>query len=243
MHLENIVVDCADPVRLGAWWAEALGLTVMHEDADLVEARLSLPPSDGQPGPWLDLCFGRVPEPPGAPQRLHLDLSSQGDQAGTVERLVGLGARHADIGQGDVPWVVLADPEGTPFCVLDDRPLLGDTGPIAALPLDVADPEASAAFWLAASGWQRGEGYAPVTLRHPSGRGPALELCPEVEPRRGKARMHLDVRPDDGDDGAAVVDRLLALGGSRVQHDWGPLSWTVLADPSGNEVCVLGVGS
>lgn len=184
-----------------------------------------------------------MPEPPGAPQRLHLDLSAQGDQDATVRRLLALGARHADIGQGDVPWVVLADPEGTPFCVLDDRPRLGDTGPIAALPLDVADPDADAPFWLAATGWERREGHAPVTLRHRSGRGPALELCPQPGPRSAKARMHLDVRPDDGDDGASMVERLLDLGGSRMQHDWGPLTWTVLADPSGNEVCVLGVDS
>lgn len=243
MHLENIAIDCADPQSLGRWWADALGLVVGHVEPGLLEARLTVPDVDGCAGLWLDLCFAHVPEPPGAPQRLHLDLSGLGDRDATVARLVGLGAVPADIGQGDVPWVVLADPEGTPFCVLDERPALGDTGPLAALPLDVSDPEGSAAFWLAATGWQRSDGYAPVTLRHPSGRGPALELCPEPEPRRAKARMHLDVRPDEGDDAAVVIERLLELGGSRLRHGWGRLPWTVLADPSGSELCVLGVAS
>ena len=53
-----------------------------------------------------------------------------------VERLLGLGARHLDIGQGEVPWVVLGDVEGNPFCVMEPRPAYVDTGPVAALPLD-----------------------------------------------------------------------------------------------------------
>jgi hypothetical protein len=52
--------------------------------------------------------------------RLHLDLRPD-DQGAEVERLVSLGAGHADIGQGEHSWVVLADPEGNEFCVL--RPL------------------------------------------------------------------------------------------------------------------------
>ena len=53
-----------------------------------------------------------------------------------------LGARHLDIGQQDVPWVVIADPEtATPCCVMEDRAVYADTGPLAALPLDSADPD------------------------------------------------------------------------------------------------------
>jgi hypothetical protein len=62
--------------------------------------------------------FAAVPEGKTVKNRLHLDLrpvdSSHADE---VERLIGLGARRADIGQGDVPWVVLTDPEGNEFCV------------------------------------------------------------------------------------------------------------------------------
>ncbi|MGZ4593135.1 MAG: VOC family protein, partial [Actinomycetes bacterium] len=63
-------------------------------------------------GPVLDLCFQRVPEPPFEPPRLHLDLLGGARQTQEVERLLGLGARHLDIGQREVPWVVVADPEG-----------------------------------------------------------------------------------------------------------------------------------
>jgi hypothetical protein len=53
--------------------------------------------------------------------RVHLDLRPD-DQAVEVQRLISLGARHVDIGQRDVSWVVLADPEGNEFCVLRPRP-------------------------------------------------------------------------------------------------------------------------
>ena len=50
--------------------------------------------------------------------RLHIELDPD-DQAAEVDRLLALGARRADVGQGDdVSWVVLADPEGNEFCVL-----------------------------------------------------------------------------------------------------------------------------
>ena len=52
--------------------------------------------------------------------RLHLDLAAGADQGDVVDRLLGLGAQPLDIGQGEVSWVVLADPLGTPFCVLAD---------------------------------------------------------------------------------------------------------------------------
>ena len=70
------------------------------------------------------LVFATVPEGKAVKNRLHLDLRPIGcSHEEEVERLIGLGARHADVGQGDVPWVVLADPEGNEFCVL---------GPLAA---------------------------------------------------------------------------------------------------------------
>jgi len=56
---------------------------------------------------------------------VHQDLATESEahQAAEVERLLALGAVPADIGQGDVPWTVLADPEGNEFCVLDPRPV------------------------------------------------------------------------------------------------------------------------
>ena len=125
-----------------------------------------------------------------------------------AERLLGLGATPADIRQGDVPWVVLADPEGNTFCVMDEREAYRGTGALASLVLEGADPERDADFWAVATGWERVSGLTAASLRHPSGSGPLLEFLPESGPKRGKNRMHLDVRPgpDDGPVAAAVED-------------------------------------
>lgn len=234
MRLENIVWDARDPQRLGAFWAAALGAEPMTDGREGYEARLSF-----RDGFFLDLCFQPVAAPSGSPQRLHLDLQG-GARAEGVEQLRDLGAHPVDIGQGEVPWTVLADPEGNPFCVMEHRDAYHDTGPIAALPLDSADPARDAAFWAAITGWETYDGPAPASLRHPSGTGPILELCPEPVPKQGKNRMHLDVRPDAGDrarDGD-VIERVVALGGARFTAT-ADLPWVVCADPSGNELCVL----
>ncbi len=107
---EQIIVDAADPVSLGRWWAEALGWTVVNDAGDEYEIRLA---PDRLPG----LLFVPVSEPKTVKNRLHLDLRPD-DQDAEVDRLVALGARRADVGQGEQPWVVLADPEGNEFCVL-----------------------------------------------------------------------------------------------------------------------------
>jgi predicted enzyme related to lactoylglutathione lyase len=232
VELENIVWDARDPQRLGRFWAAALDATPVTDGPDLVEARMPL--ADDA---VLDLCFQRVPVPSRSPARLHLDLRGGAHQSAVVGRLLELGARPADIGQGAVPWVVLADPEGNAFCVMEDRDVYRDTRPIAALPLDSADLDRDAEFWAAVTGWTRWDGMtSAATLRHPSGTGPLLELCPEREPRRGKNRLHLDVRREPGTDDP--TERLLALGATRLSAP-GEFPWVVFADPSGNELCVL----
>jgi hypothetical protein len=231
VRLENIVWDARDPHRLGRFWAGALGAQVITDEPDLVEARLRL--TDDV---FLDLVFPRVAEPSTAPPRLHPDLAGGARRAEVVARLLDLGAAPADIGQDDAPWTVLADPEGNAFCVMGEREADRDTGPIAALPLDSADPARDAAFWAEITGW-RPTGAGSTTLRHPAGVGPLLELCPEPEPARGKNRLHLDVRPGPEDDD--IVERALALGATAVSAP-GAHPWRVFTDPSGNEFCILG---
>ncbi|WP_432477235.1 VOC family protein [Nocardioides sp. GXQ0305] len=236
MFLENVVVDAVDPQRLGHFWEAALGGENLTDEPGIVETRVAV---DG--GPTLDFCFQQVPEAPAEPQRLHLDLYGDAQQAAVVERLRGLGARPLDIGQGDVPWVVLGDVEGNPFCVMESRAAYVDTGPVAALPLDSADPERDAGFWSWLTGWTRVEGAGPVTLCHPSRRGPLLELCPEPQAKGpAKNRMHLDLRLEPGDDPDAVARGIADRGGREVFHpEWGDLPWRFYLDPSGNELCVL----
>jgi len=235
MYLENLVFDAVEPRRLGRFWEAAVGGERLTDEHDGFETRLAI-----EGGPVLDLCFQRVPERPSEPLRLHLDLFGGSRQAEEVDRLLGLGARHLDIGQGDVPWVVLADPEGNPCCVMEERSAYIDTGPIAALPLACADPDRDAEFWSWLTGWTDVPGVAPQTLRHPSKRGPLLEMCPEkARKSTAKNRLHLDVRLETGDDPDEVATGIAQRGGREVHFDWGALPWRHYADPSGNELCVL----
>lgn len=109
------------------------------------------------------------------------------------------------------------------------------------LPLDSADPERDGELYAALTGWVPAEGVAPVTLRHPSLRGPLLELCTERGRKQTQNRMHLDVRPEPGDPGQEeTVELALSLGATRVDEDWAQgHAWVVLRDVSGNEFCVL----
>lgn len=235
MYLENLVFDALDPGRLGRFWEAALGSQRLTDTEGGYETRLAVPR-----GPALDLCFQPVPDRPREEVRLHLDLLGGVDQAAVVERLLGLGARPLDIGQEDVPWVVLADPEGNPFCVMEERAVHAETGPVAALPMASADPGADAELWSWLTGWVRAPGAAPETLRHPTSRGLLLELCPEPMPHpAGKNRLHLDVRLEAGDDLDRVLAGVLDRGGRVLHPAWGDLPWRVCADPSGNEFCLL----
>ncbi|MFC4022077.1 VOC family protein [Micromonospora sp. GCM10011542] len=110
---ENLTIDARDPGRLARWWAEALGYQLVSETPDEVEIRQS---ADRLPG----LVFVPVADDKQTKNRLHIDLRPT-DREAEVERLVDMGARHVDIGQGDVEWTVLADPEGNEFCVLRER--------------------------------------------------------------------------------------------------------------------------
>jgi catechol 2,3-dioxygenase-like lactoylglutathione lyase family enzyme len=125
-RLSEIVVDARDPEALAAWWAEVLGYRVLGREEGAVE----IGPDAGFGGAAPTLVFAPVAEPtPGKP-RLHLDLSATDrDQDAELERLLGLGAARADVGQREgragadegVSWHVLADPEGNPFCLLRTR--------------------------------------------------------------------------------------------------------------------------
>jgi hypothetical protein len=113
LEWEQVNVDATDPEALGRWWRAALDWVIVNDDPAEFEIR-SAP--DRLPG----LLFLRVPEPKTVKDRLHLDFRPD-DRDDEVARLLALGATHADVGQGEQPWVVLADPEGNEFCVLGAR--------------------------------------------------------------------------------------------------------------------------
>ena len=115
-RFSEVVIDAADPERLANFWIAVLGWQPTGKYQGAIEIA---DPSGGRPS----LTFVPDRNEKRGKNRLHVDLSPVGcEQADEVERLIGLGARRADIGQGpDKPWVVLADPEGNEFCVLHDR--------------------------------------------------------------------------------------------------------------------------
>jgi predicted enzyme related to lactoylglutathione lyase len=240
-RLVHMVLDANDPARLAAFWAAALGweadLDDLPDEAAVLPAGFSYPGTSAVP-----LVLIPVPERKTGKNRIHLDLASHSvaGQQELVARLRELGATPVDIGQGDVPWVVLADPEGNEFCVLEPRPEYADTGPVAAIVVDSADPDRQAKFWTAVSGWQRvhaDDGL--VGLRSPDQAGPYLELLQSADRKTAKYRLHLDVAPHLGEDQAAAVDAAVTAGASRADIGQGEVTWTVLADPEGGEFCVL----
>jgi catechol 2,3-dioxygenase-like lactoylglutathione lyase family enzyme len=115
IRIQCLCIDTPDPARIASFWGEALGWRRTFEEEDQV----CLEPPAGSPEDGIapDLLFLKVPEDKSVKNRLHLDLRPA-DQSAEVARLESLGARRVTIGQGDAGWVVMADPDGNEFDVL-----------------------------------------------------------------------------------------------------------------------------
>ncbi|MEU9107834.1 VOC family protein [Streptomyces xanthophaeus] len=240
MRLVQINMQARDDSALGRFWAEVLGWSMDSEAPGVTNLE---PPGFVYPDPAA-LCIDlvAVAEPKAVKNRVHVDLAttSAAHQAELVARLQDLGATPADVGQGDVPWTVLADPEGNEFCVLEPRKVYRDTGPMAAVVVDCADPRAMARFWGEAIDWTlHSVTDDQAALRSSKGVGPYLEFIRTPDVKTVWNRVHLDLRPYPGDDPGAEVARLRALGATDTDVSEGDVPWTVLADPEGNEFCVL----
>jgi len=111
----ELIIDARNPQRLSEFWCAALG----WEPTGRYEGALEIGASDGS---IPSITFVPNNEPKSAKNRVHIDVNPRGcDQAAEVARLIVLGAQRVDIGQGQQTWVVLADPEGNEFCVLEER--------------------------------------------------------------------------------------------------------------------------
>ncbi len=120
IRIQCVVVDAEDCELVARFWSSALGWRIMYES----DVEWCLEPPEGSPANDVapDILFVKVPERKTTKNRLHFDLRPK-DQGAEVERILGLGAAHADVGQSaDTTWVVLADPEGNEFCVLAPLP-------------------------------------------------------------------------------------------------------------------------
>ncbi|WP_034087273.1 VOC family protein [Streptacidiphilus albus] len=228
-RLSAVVVEALDPAAQAEFWAAALDWSLA--EPGLPGGALAIGPGDPD---GVRLLFVQTTVPKADKNRLHLDLASGPDQAAEVARLLALGAVRADIGQGAVPWEVLADPEGNELCVLP-RPDAEEH--LAAICQDAADVAVQGAFWQAATGWQvTDRGAWGIALRHPSGSGPQLVMGPPVASGPGRNRLRFAVSAAGaGDDPAIERARLLAAGATGPAHEPdGSQEQLLLTDPEGN---------
>jgi|JI9StandDraft_2_1071091.scaffolds.fasta_scaffold102056_2 predicted enzyme related to lactoylglutathione lyase len=235
-RLVTLTFDASDPRRVAAFWAEALGWRVGSADDDDVE----LEPDEATA---FSLLFQRVPEPKVVQNRTHLDLttSSVDDQADTVARLLAAGGRHVDIGQGpEETHVVLADPEGNELCIIGPgNNFLAGCPRLGAVNCDGTARVGH--FWSEVFGWPLvWDQDEETAIREPHRSGPLITWSgPPLMPKPGKNRVHFDIAPPAGGSQDAEVERLLGLGATRLDIGQGDVSWVVMADPDGNEFCVL----
>jgi predicted enzyme related to lactoylglutathione lyase len=119
LHINTLTIDCHDPHEQARFWSQALSWELIL-DPDGDPMIVPTPDPNALPGAFPILFLG-APGTKERKNRLHLDLAPD-DQVAEVERLERLGATKVDIGQNDVSWVVMADPEGNEFCVLKSLP-------------------------------------------------------------------------------------------------------------------------
>jgi predicted enzyme related to lactoylglutathione lyase len=238
-RLACVVFEVSRPRVAARFWAELLGWTVTVDRPG--EADVAAPDPDG---PDVALSFLPAAAAKSGRNRIHLDLASRSldHQRLQVDRALALGARRIDIGQGAVPWEVLADPEGNEFCVLEPREQYVDTGAVAAIVVDTADPGRLAQFWSEAAGWPVAAAEAQSAgIRSATGMGPWLEFLRNADTGHEHGRLHLDLMSFPADDPAAEVARLRAAGAvaGRRTGSRGTEPPLVLADPDTNEFCLL----
>jgi len=233
-QLVALCFDAHDPARLAPFWAGVLGREVVEDDDGLV----LLPNVDTE----FRIEFFPTGDEKTGPNQMHFDLTSASleEQERTVARVLELGGRHLDIGQlPEDEHVVMADPEGNEFCVIEPgNDFLAGTGVIGALSSDGLQDVGY--FWSAALGWPLVWDQDEETAIQSTRGGSKISWGgPPVEPKTGKNRLHLDLAPPAGGGQQAEVDRLLALGATYADIGQGDVSWVVMADPGGNEFCVL----
>jgi catechol 2,3-dioxygenase-like lactoylglutathione lyase family enzyme len=224
-RLLAVTFEAADPAGSARFWAALLGREVVEETGGVL-----LPGGDAQLG--LRFAPGRAGRLGTNRMHLHLTSADLDDQRHTVATAVRLGGRPVDVGQRpEEAHVVLADPAGYEFCVIEPgNGYLAGCGPLGEL--TCAGTRQVGRFWSEALGWplvwDRGEQTA---IQSPRGgtkvAWDAWDGTP-VAPNR----QRFELLPTGGDQRAAV-DALISLGAARLDaRDDGTV---VLADPDGNE--------
>lgn len=222
-RLVAVAFDAADPDRLARFWAGLLDRVVVADGDALL-----LPGAGTQVG----VRFAASRAAGRGPEQLHLHLTSEhADQETVVEKALGLGARHLDVGQlPEETHVVLADPEGNAFCVIPPgNTFLAGCGLLGEVACDGG--RAVGVFWSEALGWPLvWDEHGETAVQSPLGGTKVAWGGPAAAPPEVPARQWFELQPLG--DPAAEVERLVALGAGRIG---GHRDGVVLADPDGYE--------
>ncbi|MFI5732941.1 VOC family protein [Kribbella sp. NPDC051587] len=222
VRLQELTYAAKDPAGLARFWAGVLGFEVV-DDAVIA-------PADERA---FRLRFVASDLPKLSPNQMHFDLTSTSldDQQAQVDRVLELGGQHLDIGQSpDEPHVVLGDPEGNEFCVIEPtNNFLANTAVIGALSSDGS--QAVGYFWAKALDWPLvWDQDEETAIQAPYGGTKIAWGGPPVNPKLGVNRLQFKLIADG--DLQAEIDRLVALGAKTGEDG-------VLIDPDGNEFVVL----
>ena len=235
VHLVSLVVDAIHPADLAGFWASALRWNA-RASGDLVE----LLPTDSTS---FRLTFRPGARPKTAQNRIHLDLTttSLDDRDSTVTGLLAAGATRIDIGQGpDEPHVVLADPEGNEFCVIEPtNRFLAGCPRLGAVNCD--GTRALGHFVSRAIGWPLvWDEHEETAVQAPDHTGPKITWSgPPLMPRHPPERFHFHVAPGAGTDTDAALNHLLDLGATPVTATTSCPGASTLADVDGNRICLV----
>jgi catechol 2,3-dioxygenase-like lactoylglutathione lyase family enzyme len=226
VRLLAVTVETPDPARAAQFWAALLGRDVVEDAAGAL-----LPGADAQLG--LRFVPGRAGRPGANRMHLHLTSADLADQQHTVATALRLGGRHLDVGQRpEEEHVVLADPAGYEFCVIEPgNAYLAGCGFLGELTCD--GRRDVGLFWSKVLGWplvwdRDGE----TAIQSPGGGTKVAWAGPPVAPKTEPNRQRFELVPAAGDQRAAV-DALVSLGAARLGT--GADGAVVLADPDGNE--------
>jgi hypothetical protein len=214
---KDLCIDAVDAAAVGRFWAGALHLDLQPDDDG--DARLV------GPTPRHTVWINTVPEPVTVKQRMHLDVC-----AGSVDEVVALGGVVVDA--DSFGWTVLRDVEGGELCVFDiraDRP-----AGLAEIVVDTSDAVGISTWWADVLGAERRDHGNDYSYLQPVPGAPfqSLVFVPVPEPKTAKNRIHIDVTTPD-------VQLLVDAGARLLRAPDAQISWSVLADPDGNEFCAF----
>jgi predicted enzyme related to lactoylglutathione lyase len=214
-------MDTTGGERLGKFWAEVIGARFEpDEESGNVVSTL--------PGGGIAMC--RVPETKTVKHRVHLDI-----YATSIAPLIDLGASVVlPAEESGFKWTVMTDPEGGEFCAFLREPDAIPDYRLHGVVVDSADPQAAAHWWGevfgvevqsdADEGWWWLEGLPGMPID-------TMDFVPVPEPKTVKNRIHWDIR--------STVEEMEACGARLLRARDDEISWSVMADPEGNEFCVF----